>query len=86
MPVMRAKMQVQSITKYPTDGTPTTQENLSMSCVAKSGAYPEDGSDEDNSFARWTPSGSLSISIQNPNLFGKFTVGQKFYLDFTEAS
>ncbi len=56
-----------------------------MRCVAKSGAYPEDGSDEDNSFARWSPSGSLSISIQNPNLFGKFTVGQKFYVDFTEA-
>ena len=83
MPVMRAKMQVNSITPY---GTPVTQETLSMNCVAKSGAYPADGSDEDNSFARWSPSGSLSISIQNPNLFGKFTVGQKFYVDFTEAS
>ena len=83
MPVMRAKMRIESIAQH---GTPVTQEDVSMRCVAKSGAYPEDGSDEDNSFARWSPSGSLSISIQNPNLFGKFTVGQKFYVDFTEAS
>lgn len=83
MPVMRAKMQVNSVTPY---GTPVTQESLSMSCVAKSGTYPEDGSDEDNTFAKFSPSGSFSVTIQNPALFGKFTVGQKLYVDFTEAA
>lgn len=42
--------------------------------------------DEDNSFARWTPCGNVSLTINNPALFGKFSDGQKFYADFTEAA
>jgi hypothetical protein len=56
-----------------------------MSAVYRDGAYPEDGSDEDNTFARWTPQADLSMSINNPNLIDKFEVGQKFYVDFTPA-
>lgn len=48
--------------------------------------YPADGSDENNSFARWTPSASTRILIANPELLGKFKVGQEFYVDFTPAS
>lgn len=79
MPTMRAKMQVASVERF------ATTEKLSMHCVAKSGAYPEDGSDEDNTFAKFSPSGNLTLTIANPNLIGKFTPGQKFYVDFTEA-
>ncbi|WP_204367562.1 hypothetical protein [Janthinobacterium sp. HH01] len=46
---------------------------------------PPDGSDEDNSFARWTPSAELTMTINNPDLLGKFKVGDKFYVDFTPA-
>ena len=79
MPVMRAKMQVQSVENF------TTTETVKMACVAKSSAYPADGLDEDNTFAVFSPSGSLSISIANPALLGKIKAGQKFYLDFTAA-
>lgn len=51
-------------------------------CASK---YPEDGSDEDNTFAKFSPSANLSINIANPDLFGKFNVGDKFYVDFTPA-
>ena len=47
--------------------------------------YPDDGSDEDNTFARWSPGAHLSINIANPALFGRFKHGQKFLVDFNEA-
>jgi len=43
------------------------------------------GKSEDNDFARWTPSGTLDITITNPDLVGKFVAGQKYYLDVIPA-
>lgn len=85
MTTMRAKMQVHGVREYKDAAGQTTQEDLIFYAVAKDGAYPSDGSDEDNSFARWTPCGELKLSIMNPALFGKLPVGSRFYLDFTPA-
>lgn len=79
--MMRAKMQVQSVAKFEN----MKQETISMSAVSEKPYGPE-GESEDNTFARYTPSASLQISITNPALLGKFKQGQKFYLDFTEAA
>ena len=76
--MMRAKMRVTDVQKY------DMNQIVKMTAVGKSG-YPEDGADENNSYARWTPSADLSISIANPALFDQFEVGQQFYLDFTKA-
>lgn len=76
---MRAKMQVSDVQSS------ATSERLSLRAVCKSGAYPTDGSDEDNSFARWTPSAEMTMTINNPDLLGKFKAGDKFYVDFTPA-
>ena len=62
-----------------------TCEVVKMHCVCKSGSYPADGSDEDNTFAKFSPSGSLEIVIANPALIGKFNPGDTFYLDFTKV-
>lgn len=79
--MMRAKMQVQSVTGG------ETYESITMSAVTSSDKpYGPNGENEDNTYARYTPSGNLSLSITNPALIGKFKVGQKFYLDFTEAT
>lgn len=78
MPKMRAKMQISQIS-----GTPTSEQLHFHGVAAK--AYPADGSDEDNTFARWSPSVELKISITNPALIGQFKVGEKFYVDFTPA-
>ena len=78
--MMRAKMRIDSVEKY------DTNENLTMSAVCKAEGYPEDGSDENNTFAKFTPSAGLTICIANPELFGKFVVGQEFYVDFTPAN
>jgi hypothetical protein len=82
MVTMRAKMRVASATKY---GDPVTQVNLTFSAVSRSEGYPADGTDEDNTFAKYTPNASLQMSIQNPMLLDKFEEGQKFYVDFTPA-
>jgi hypothetical protein len=83
---MRAKMNVWQIESFGgSENSSTTLERLTLKAVAKSGSYPSDGSDEDNSFARWTPNAEMTITISNPDLFGKFSVGQAFYVDFTEV-
>ena len=81
---MRAKVVLNSISRYPTAGE-ATQETVSFSAVSKSEAYPTDGSDEDNTYAKFSPSASFSITICNPALIGQFNVGEKYYVDFTPA-
>jgi hypothetical protein len=64
----------------------TYGEKVELSCVSKSGSYAADGLDEDNTFAKFSPSGSCVIQIANPALFGAIKPGEKYYLDFTKAS
>lgn len=79
--MMRAKMKITDIKTHN-----ETYEELRFSAVSKNDGYPADGSDENNSFAKWTPTAELNMSITNPTLIGKFTVGQEFYLDFTPVT
>jgi hypothetical protein len=80
MPKMRAKMKVVSVKQHSDN-----YEELEFSAVCKNDGYPEDGSDENNTFAKWTPSATCKMSITNPALIGKFSEGQMFYVDFTEV-
>lgn len=80
--MMRAKMQVQQVEKL---GTPPTQVNLTMSAVTGKEPFGAAGESEDNTYARWTPTGGVNLTITNPELLEKFSQGQKFYVDFTEA-
>lgn len=91
MTTMRAKMRVSAIKRYVdtnsgTQAGSTTQEDISFSAVYKTEGYPADGSDENNTFAKWTPMAEAKFSIMNPALFGKFDQGQEFYVDFTPAA
>jgi hypothetical protein len=60
--------------------------SIRFRAVAKSDGYPADGSDENNSFARWTPTAEVNMSITNPELVGKFKEGETYYVDFSPAS
>lgn len=85
-PTMRAKMRVNQINtnRVGFDAKdPINNERVSFIAVGKNGNYPEDGSDENNTYASWTPNGECVLVIANPALFGKFAEGQEFYLDFT---
>ncbi|WP_020675530.1 hypothetical protein [Geopsychrobacter electrodiphilus] len=77
--MMRAKMKVIKVdaNEY--------NETISMTAVCKAEGYPEDGSDENNTFAKFTPSADLTMQIANPDLLGKLKPGQELYLDFSPA-
>lgn len=77
---MVAKMRIESVEP----SIHTRSERLVMRAVAAS-SYPADGADEENTFARWTPSARLDISITNPELLGRFRAGRKMYLYFAEV-
>ena len=65
MSVMRAKMKINHIDK-PYEG----QEILYFNPVSRSDSYPADGSDENNTYAKFSPSGMLSLTVCNPALLG----------------
>jgi hypothetical protein len=83
---MRAKMIVTEVNRTGYQNGPEfqMQDRIKLVAVAAK-SYPADGSDEDNTYAKFSPSGELSLSIVNPVLIGKIQPGQKFYLDFTLA-
>ena len=80
MQTMIAKFSVTNVIKHSDQC-----EELQFAAVT-SKPFDANGASEDNDFARWSPSGSLSITVTNPNLIGKFKPGKKFYLNFTEAA
>ena len=77
--VMRAKMVLEYVKRQ--EGG----EELSFRAVPKNSSYPENGLDEDNTFAKFSPSATCTIYVANPALFGKLDPGKKYYVDFTEA-
>lgn len=77
--MMRAKVMVTAVDKH--EGA----ETLHFTPVVDSSFGPE-GESEDNTYARWTPSGNIQLQVTNPDLFGKFEYGQKYYVDFTPAT
>jgi hypothetical protein len=90
MSKMRAKMRVWSVSEHLSgqdgEGDRIKQgETLRFNAVGAS-SYPEDGGDENNTFAKFTPSASVEIYVANPALFGAFKVDEQYYVDFTPAA
>lgn len=85
MALMRAKVRVGSVFPYQNPDGEVTQEQVTFFGVSKKGGYPADGTDENNSFARWSPSVNYQMLIANPALFGKLVPGDEYYVDFTPA-
>lgn len=82
---MRAKLVVGSVIPHRNTNGDVQTELVAFYGVSKPEGYAEDGMDEDNTFAKFSPSVHLQIMIANPALFGKLAVGQKYYVDFTRA-
>jgi hypothetical protein len=80
---MRAKLQIGSVLENVYAGVKHS-ETLHLHGVCKN-KYDETGLDEDNTFAKMSPSISLSIAVANPALWEKFKAGEKLYLDFSPA-
>ena len=71
---MRAKFHVEAVTKH-------AGGNESVKLMA----VHDHASAEHKSFALATPLGELTMRISNPELYGCFEPGSRFYLDFTKA-
>jgi len=85
MTTMRAKVRVSAVLPYSDGDGGVNSERLMFHGVARSDSYPADGSDENNTFARFSPSVAFDMQVANPALIGKFAVGDTFYVDFTPA-
>jgi hypothetical protein len=57
-------------------------EVLKFSAVCGNKNFGPNGESEDNTYARYTPSGSLEMTVTNPDLIGVHKPGDTFYLDF----
>lgn len=75
--MMRAKMWVTSVTQ-PYEGADL------VVMIPVCGTTDANGESEDNTFARYTPTGRCELTINNPALIGKIKAGQVYYVDFTE--
>lgn len=71
---MRAKVEICSVAK----NLGGYSETVEMRPV-----YGGATNDEDNSFAKTTPSGSIKLEIANKELHGVYTPGDRFFVDFT---
>lgn len=73
---MRAKLKLLTVTRH-------EQQEMLKFCAVAAKQYPADGSDEDNPYAKFSPSASLEMTVANPALLGKFNPGETYYVDFT---
>lgn len=85
-PAMRAKLRVLILNEhYHGLDKSKSSETVSFTAVSKSDGYDETGEDENNTYAKWSPSARFDITIANPALFDQFKNGQEYYVDFTLA-
>lgn len=85
---MRAKFRVNSVTPPTVVVSPGCDMAPSQTVVAfpvSASGYPADGSDENNTYAKWSPSGRFELTITNPSLSNTIKEGDVFYVDFTPA-
>lgn len=74
--VVRCKFKVDSVTPADADGS-----------VSRVQLYPVySGSPENESFFKYTPSGSIGIGTINAEAAKQFEVGKEFYVDFIPAA
>ena len=74
MAEVRAKFKVESVTPCENDnGTEVVLFPVTT------------GSEENKDFWKYTPAGSISMTIDNPKAVEKFEPDKEFYVDFTPA-
>ena len=82
---MRAKVWLSQAKESRNEDGELLGENLYFNAVARNDGYDETGDDENNTYAKFSPSADFHIYVANPSLWGKFHVGEEYYVDFTPA-
>lgn len=78
--VTRLKMQVFTVKPSGTSPENPGTESVQMHAVCGGTKNPED-----NAFAKYTPSASLQLNVDNPAVHGFFKPGRKYYVDVHEC-
>jgi hypothetical protein len=76
--VLRLKMSVGSVNSSADQNGEKYQEEISLNAV-----YNSDPNSANAQWSKWTPCGSLSMTISNPQAFGKLRSGQFVFVDLT---
>lgn len=71
--MVRAKFYVESINPYNDEATTVLLRAVTS------------GSEENKTFWKWTPAGTIQMTISNPAAIAQFEEGQEYYIDFTMA-
>lgn len=80
---VRAKFYVKEIKQIYTG---STDENEAAEIIMDPvfGSYPGSKEGDNNeSWSKWTPSGSLHMTVTNPSAIAQFELGKAYFLDFT---
>ena len=75
--MVRAKMYVNSVKRHANSDGSISQEEVSLNAV-----YGPEGS-ANSKWAKYTPSGNLTMNITNQEAYGKILPGQYFFVDLT---
>lgn len=73
---LRLKMSVGSVKRVADSTGNITQEELSLNAV-----YSNQAGSANAQWCKWTPSAQLTMSISNPDAFGRALPGQFFFVD-----
>lgn len=66
--------------KFKCESKTTTESGISVKLTPVVG-----GSEENESFFKWTPFGSLEMGLLNPDTAATFEPGKSYYVDLTPA-
>ena len=78
MATMRSKFKLDKVEKTEYSEIMT----FSVVCPPK---FDENGLSEDCTFSKFSPQGTIQITVTNPNLRGALEPGEKYYVDFTKT-
>lgn len=76
--VVRCKMKVVEVIDRTSSYSITKQESHQVKLAAVTDPA-------NKTWAAYTPSGSIELTINNPDAFAQFKVGETFFVDFTAA-
>lgn len=77
--MIRAKMSCESVVNYES----TVSGEKYSETVRLRAVYSPNPESENYSWSKYTPCGEVSLTISNPNAWGKFEVSKEYFVDFT---
>lgn len=76
---LRLKMSVTSVHRSADSNGDISSEVINLQAVTATNT-------ENAKWSKWTPSGTLSFTVNNPDAFGKVLPGQFYYVDLVPST